>query len=122
VAGALRPDADELTVRRLRGAALSGDWRQLAGGLELVAALAVNVPGFPITRPKSRTASGAPMSLVAAGRMTSRDAKELKQRLLREVPRTPAAQDDSLKTISYVLERQARQALRHEVHPKVSKR
>jgi hypothetical protein len=121
VAGALRPDVDELTVRRLRGAALSGDWRVIGGRLELVAALAVNVPGFPITRPKSRVASGAPMSLVAAGSMTDADAKKL-----RKVMKTKATQnirdDNDIRAITYVLDRQARQALRSEVHPRVSKR
>ena len=36
-------------VQRLRMSPISGDWRRVAGGsLELVAALAVNTPGFPI--------------------------------------------------------------------------
>jgi hypothetical protein len=128
VAGAIRPDADELTVRRLRGAALSGDWRQIGGSLELVAALAVNVPGFPITRPKSRVASGAPMSLVAAGRMSSRDAERLRDRLShkndlaqRNPSGHPAQVDENLKTIAYVLERQARTQLRSEVHSAVKR-
>jgi len=75
--GSLRPDVDELSVRRLRGAALSGDWRTIGGYLELVAALAVNVPGFPVKRPASRVAGGAPVALVAAGRLTQREAKRL---------------------------------------------
>lgn len=49
----------------LRAAALSGDWRKIGGRLELVAALAVNVPGFPV--PRARVASGEQQSLVAAG-------------------------------------------------------
>lgn len=71
VAGALRPDADVVAVRKLRGAALSGDWRNVNGNLELVALLAVNVPGFPIPRPRAElTASAAGLevtALVAAG-------------------------------------------------------
>jgi hypothetical protein len=126
IAGAIRPDADELTVRRLRGAALSGDWRQLGGSLELVAALAVNVPGFPIARPKARVASGAPMSLVAAGSMTAKDAKMLHDRRIAAAksahPSGLPASTDKLASITYVLERQARQALRHEVHPTAPKR
>lgn len=66
-AGAVRPDATPKQVRTLRGAALSGDWRNVRGNLELVAALAVNVPGFPIPRPKGMVASGEIMSLVASG-------------------------------------------------------
>ena len=65
VSGAMRPDVTAEQVRRLRASALSGDWRQVGGALELVAALAVNVPGFPIVR--SQVASGIPQALVAAG-------------------------------------------------------
>jgi len=65
VAGALRPDVTDLDVRALRASALSGDWRRHGHGLELVAALAVNVPGFPI--PRALAASGVPSALVAAG-------------------------------------------------------
>jgi hypothetical protein len=71
VAGAVRPGTSEETIRVLRAAKLSGDWRNVNGNLELVAALAVNVPGFPIPRTRaSVVASGeAPevMSLTAAG-------------------------------------------------------
>lgn len=65
VAGAVRRNVDEVTVAKLRAAALSGDWRRVGGSLELVAALAVNTPGFPV--PRARVAAGAPLSLVAAG-------------------------------------------------------
>jgi hypothetical protein len=47
-AGALRPGVTEEQVRVLRASALSGDWRTIGGSLELVAALAVNCPGFPV--------------------------------------------------------------------------
>jgi hypothetical protein len=50
VAGALRPGVTEAQLRVLRAGALSGDWRRLGGRMELVAALAVTTPGFPITR------------------------------------------------------------------------
>jgi 2'-5' RNA ligase len=69
VAGALRASVDEHTAARLRASALSGDWRRVGGGLELVALLAVNVPGFPI--PRARVASGEPLALVAAGALPS---------------------------------------------------
>jgi hypothetical protein len=64
-AGALMPGLDELSVRRFRGCGLSGDWRKIGNGLELVAALSVPVPGFPV--PRARVASGEPQALVAAG-------------------------------------------------------
>lgn len=53
VAGAVRPDVSEVTLRVLRGSALSGDWRELMdvpGVLSLIATLTVSVPGFPIRR------------------------------------------------------------------------
>lgn len=65
VAGALRANVDDTAAAKLRAAALSGDWRRVGGSLELVAALAVNTPGFPV--PRARVASGEPMALVAAG-------------------------------------------------------
>jgi len=69
LSGAVRPEATELQVRQLRAHALSGDWRRDARGgpLRLVAALCVNVPGFPVPRERARVAGGAPQSLVAAG-------------------------------------------------------
>lgn len=67
LAGAIEPDLDELSLRRLRAADVSGDWRSVSGRLELIAALACNTPGFPIRRPSMLVASGRPVSLVAAG-------------------------------------------------------
>lgn len=65
VAGIINPDADAATVRAGASAPLSGDWRAVGGNLELVAALSVNTPGFPVPRSYAAT-SGAEMSLVAA--------------------------------------------------------
>lgn len=57
-----RPEkADELRL-----SPLSGDWRNFKGNLELVAALAVNNPGFPVFN----TQNGEEFSLVAAGVLT----------------------------------------------------
>ncbi|QDP45511.1 capsid maturation protease [Microbacterium phage FuzzBuster] len=68
LAGSLRPDVTDEQVRALRASPISGDWRKVDGNLELVAALAVNVPGFPvIPRPSGLVASGELMSLVATG-------------------------------------------------------
>lgn len=64
VAGAMAPEADERDAAQLRRSPLSGDWRRINGAMELVAALAVNTPGFPIV---SMTASGEPESLIAVG-------------------------------------------------------
>lgn len=67
IAGALSPSLSEEQVRTLRASPLSGDWRSVGGNLELIAALAVNVPGFPIPRPQGLVASGSMASLVASG-------------------------------------------------------
>lgn len=68
VAGAMRPGVSDNQLYALKATgALSGDWRRIGGNLELVAALAVNVPGFPI--PKTAMAAsitGQQLSLVAA--------------------------------------------------------
>jgi hypothetical protein len=64
VAGALVPEADDTDAAMLRRSPLSGDWRRINGNLELVAALAVTTPGFPIV---NLNASGEPLALCAAG-------------------------------------------------------
>lgn len=48
VAGAIVPEATRQQVAKLRRSPLSGDWRAVDGHLELTAALAVNVPAFPV--------------------------------------------------------------------------
>ncbi|QGJ92785.1 capsid maturation protease [Arthrobacter phage Pureglobe5] len=71
VAGRLRDGVSEKQIKELRAAAISGDWRgvRMRGrrSQELVAALAVNVPGFPIPRTAFGIEDGEQMSLVAAG-------------------------------------------------------
>lgn len=64
IAGAARPGLDDATLRAALAAPLSGDWRPMRGGLELVAALGVNTPGFPV--PRARVASGLVAALVAS--------------------------------------------------------
>lgn len=70
VAGVVNPDASEEQIRALRSAPLSGDWRKVNGRLELIAALSVNVAGFPIPRTAGLVASGRLESLVASGMVT----------------------------------------------------
>lgn len=69
VAGALVDTVDESQVAALRRSPLSGDWRRVDGNLELVAALAVNSPGFPVLHEDE----GGQYSLVAAGVLTEPD-------------------------------------------------
>lgn len=77
--GVLRPDVTETQVRILRSLSLSGDWRRIGAGLEMIAGLAVNVPGFPIAR-ESILASG--MELVASGRTGGSTADGVPQALV----------------------------------------
>jgi hypothetical protein len=66
--GAMRSEVTEAQRHALRAAGrLSGDWRDVRGNLEMVAALAVNVPGFPIPHVALAASGGVQISLVAAG-------------------------------------------------------
>jgi hypothetical protein len=66
--GAVRPNVTPEMVDALRAAgSVSGDWRNIGGDLELVAALSVNVPGFPILPTMIAASGGVQTSLVAAG-------------------------------------------------------
>lgn len=66
VHGMVRPGISDDQLRALRAGALSGDWRRISGNLELVAALVVNVPGFPIPRTQVASANGMDLALTAA--------------------------------------------------------
>tara|TARA_R110000868_G_scaffold288810_5_gene549054 strand:- start:46 stop:792 length:747 start_codon:yes stop_codon:yes gene_type:complete len=59
VSGAVRSDISAEGFRDLRANPPSGDWRSLNRNLELVAALAVPVPGFPIPRATLSLAASA---------------------------------------------------------------
>ncbi|SCG15511.1 Phage Mu protein F like protein [Micromonospora echinofusca] len=65
VAGSLVPEATEEQVQLLRRSPLSGDWRWIGGARQLVAALCVNVGGFPVVR--GRTSGGRAYAMVASG-------------------------------------------------------
>jgi hypothetical protein len=66
--GRLRPGTTPEQVYALRAAgAVSGDWRDVGGSLELVAALVVNVPGFPIPVPAVAASGARPVAMVASG-------------------------------------------------------
>jgi 2'-5' RNA ligase len=58
VSGAIRPGTSIEKVYSLRASAPSGDWRAINNSHELVAILAVNVPGFPIPRTLAASAYG----------------------------------------------------------------
>lgn len=63
--GVAAPGATEDQIRAGLSAPLSGDWRKVAGNLELVAALAVNTPGFPVVSQATDEAD-RPLTLVAS--------------------------------------------------------
>lgn len=75
IAGAVRPHLDDEDMLALRSAPLSGDWRTIGGHLEMVAALGVNVPGFPVPRVALAASGSQQHALVAAG-MVPREKKE----------------------------------------------
>lgn len=66
VAGVTLPFVTQEQRLRLSLASFSGDWRHIRGGAELVAALAVNTPGFPMPARKTGT-DNIEYALVAAG-------------------------------------------------------
>lgn len=74
--GAMRPNLSDDQIRAFKGATLSGDWRTIGGELELVAALAVNVPGFGIPRLSLAASGGRQTALIAAG-MVKREEESL---------------------------------------------
>ena len=65
-AGVVHPEATPRQIMDGTSAPLSGDWRRHAGNLELVAALTVNTPGYPVVR-GAADKNGRDFSLVAAG-------------------------------------------------------
>jgi hypothetical protein len=72
VTGQLVHDTPREKIEELMRSPLSGDWRSINHNLELTAALAVNVPGFPVRRPTpkvglARDQRVGQLSLVAAG-------------------------------------------------------
>lgn len=62
-AGWVRPGTSEDKVIALRASDVSGDWREIGGKMEMIAALACNVAGFPIAAVHDRVQ----VALVAAG-------------------------------------------------------
>lgn len=58
-AGCVRPGIDDDGLAQLKANPPSGDWRKVNGALDLIAALSVPVPGFPVPR--------ADVAMVASG-------------------------------------------------------
>lgn len=64
VAGQVIHSATADQVEKLKAHPPSGDWRRIGGAMELIGVLAVNRPGFPVTR--TRESAGRQTALVAA--------------------------------------------------------
>lgn len=74
VVGQIIPGTPQERIDELRRSPLSGDWRAYQGNLELIAALGVNTPGFPVPRTMVAAIEGNQVSLVAAGIIVRPDA------------------------------------------------
>lgn len=90
VAGAVRPGIPDAKLHELRASAISGDWRNIGGSLELVAMLAVNVPGFPVPRARASFSleGDDQLALVAAG-VVSSDLPNTGAQTMSETEETP---------------------------------
>ena len=72
VSGSMIPEASPEKAAKLRRSPLSGDWRSVDGNLELTAALAVNVPAFPVYAMDG----DEQLALVAAGMVAAVDEED----------------------------------------------
>lgn len=64
VAGWMLPGASDEAKQTFMSSPVSGDWRRVAGGLELIAVCSVNSAGFPIPRARVNFARGAQQTLI----------------------------------------------------------
>lgn len=74
VSGVVRSDLSPEHLRDLRANSVSGDWRSVNRSLELVAALAVPVPGFPVPRSQ--------LALSASGEISAMILSEVPEELV----------------------------------------
>lgn len=83
VCGATKSDATPEAIRDMRANPPSGDWRWENGSMEMIAALAVPVPGFPV--PYMVASSGdQPVAMIAMG-YTEDDKRPLTRSELRKL-------------------------------------
>jgi hypothetical protein len=80
LAGAVRSDLAPEGVRDMRANPPSGDWRSLNNQLELVAALSVVVPGFPIPRSQLALSASAGISALILPGVQQEDILEPRSR------------------------------------------
>lgn len=75
--GRIIPGTPQDKIEELRRSPISGDWRTYRGNLEMIAALGVNSPGFPVPRAMVASVDGQQVSLVAAGYVAPDNSAEL---------------------------------------------
>ena len=91
VSGAMRSTLEPAEIRALMASDVSGDWRRIGGALELVAVLAVNVPGFPKIRVREAEGLVASLSLPAfdgATQETTRSLDAVRHRIAASIGRS----------------------------------
>jgi hypothetical protein len=80
IAGALMPGLTAAALRTLRSTPTSGDWRPHPRfGLELIAALSVPVPGFPVPRSQLALSASGISALILPG-LQDEDLAEVRSR------------------------------------------
>jgi hypothetical protein len=79
LSGALRSDLSPEGLRDLRANPPSGDWRPWKGGLEMIAALAVPVQGFPVPRAQLALSASGIGAMILPG-LTEEDLWEPRSR------------------------------------------
>lgn len=97
VVGQVVHGADPQKVQELSYSDLSGDWRKMDGKFEMMAALGVNVPGFPVTPAFGfDPTTGEQVALVAAGVVHHQGPRTLNAVTLPSGATIPAADFESL--------------------------
>lgn len=120
--GIPHPTATDDQIRAGLSAPLSGDWRTIGGNLELVAALAVNTPGFPVLVAGASDENDRPRTLVASlgprteSKRTSRvDPKLLAQEVVREMRAQDRRNEQARKLLASVDRRREARAIIEQV-------
>jgi hypothetical protein len=99
----MRPGTTDEQMVALRASDVSGDWREVGDQMEMIAALAVNVAGFPI----ARTENGRQVSLVAAGVVTEQpdDLDRIADRIVEKIESRQQAQEQRRVRMKELLDR-----------------
>jgi hypothetical protein len=100
VSGTLTENMTDERVAELRRSPLSGDWRLVNGNLELIAALAVNSPGFPVYREED----GKAFSLVSVGTLEPEEVDDLEPEPAQEFAQPDDSQAERLARLAKIQE------------------